>query len=253
MMLHIPGQALATVFRHVASTFPAEGCGLLLGSWKGLDPVVDEVVLAENTQAGTRTDYFEIDPKQYNQVEKSLRGTGRQILGFYHSHPNHPDVPSYTDLGFAKGWPGFLWMIVQVLDGVAVTQQTYVLTEDESSFMRIETQVARIEPPEAKRADYDRMQLEIEEATQGRRRAAGDRIRRKVYLTFDREGIKRPLVWEMARKFDVVTNIRSATVSGDIALVGLGLESTREEIDRALAWLESQGVRVEPIELGIVE
>lgn len=79
------------------------------------------------------------------------------------------------------------------------------------------------------------------------------KIRRKVYLTFPKELIQKPLVWQLGRDFEIVTNIRYASVSGDIALVGLGLEGEEEEIQRGLTWLEAQGVRVEPIELGIVE
>jgi proteasome lid subunit RPN8/RPN11 len=256
MNVTIPSRVLADVFRHSGASFPAEGCGFLLGKWKGLDPIVDEAVAAENTQAEARNDYFEIDPRQYSSVEKSLRGTGRQILGFYHSHPNHPDVPSFTDLNFAKGWPGFLWMIVQVVDGIPVSEQTYVLAEDAESFQRIPVEIERLAPPSEKQADYDRM-LEALSANANPARnplpAKGDRLRRKVYLTFPQTTIQKPLIWEMARKFDVVTNVRSASISGDVALVGLGLDGTLEEINRSLAWLASEGVRVEPIELGIVE
>ncbi len=80
-----------------------------------------------------------------------------------------------------------------------------------------------------------------------------EKVKRKVYLTFSKDLIQRPLVWELGTKFDIVTNIRVATVSGDTALVGLGLEGTREEIERGLDFLKKEGVRVEPIELGIVE
>lgn len=80
-----------------------------------------------------------------------------------------------------------------------------------------------------------------------------DKVQRKVYLTFPKDTIQRPLVWQLGRDFDIVTNIRLATVSGDVALVGLGLEGTEAEIKRGLEWIEKQGVRVEPIELGVVE
>ena len=80
-----------------------------------------------------------------------------------------------------------------------------------------------------------------------------DKIRRKVYLTFKKDLIQKPLVWQLGHDFEIVTNIRSASVSGDTALVGLGLEGTEEEIKRGMAWLEKEGVRIEPIELGVVE
>jgi L-aspartate semialdehyde sulfurtransferase ferredoxin len=80
-----------------------------------------------------------------------------------------------------------------------------------------------------------------------------DKVRRKVYLTFPHQQIQKPIVWQLGKDFDIVTNIRYASVSGDTALVGLGLEGTEAEIKRGLDWLESIGVRVEPIELGVVE
>lgn len=80
-----------------------------------------------------------------------------------------------------------------------------------------------------------------------------DKVKRKVYLTFPQALIQKPLVWQLGRDFDIVTNIRYASVSGDIALVGLGLEGTEEEIKKGLTWLEASGVSVEPIELGVVE
>lgn len=81
----------------------------------------------------------------------------------------------------------------------------------------------------------------------------GQKVQRKVYLTFPKDTIQKPLVWQLGRDFEIVTNIRLATVSGDVALVGLGLEGTEAEIKRGLEWIEKQGVRVEPIELGVVE
>lgn len=80
-----------------------------------------------------------------------------------------------------------------------------------------------------------------------------EKVSRKVYLTFPKDTIQKPLVWQLGHDFEIVTNIRLATVSGDVALVGLGLEGTEEEIKRGLEWIEKQGVRVEPIELGVVE
>lgn len=167
MKFIVPSRDVAVMFAHGAETFPGEACGFLIGRWDGKTAVMDECVRASNTQAAQRNDYFEIDPRQYNQVEKKLRGTGRQILGFYHSHPNHPDVPSYTDLTFAQGWPGFLWTIVQVVDGIAVSLQTYALTDDEKGFFRVDTRIERLVPPEEKRAVYQQMEDDLARNTPG--------------------------------------------------------------------------------------
>lgn len=254
MKYKLTSEVLADIYKQAASAYPKEGCGFLIGRWEGLEPVIDEAIEATNQKAEERNDYFEIDPRQYHEVEKSLRGTGRQILGFHHSHPNHPDVPSFTDLKFAQGWPGFLWLIAQVIDGVPVSQQTYVLSEDGERFVRLECDLQRIAPPEEKRADYERMEAELAEPREVR--PADDAtpiIRRKVYLTFSKTLMQKPIVWQLGHDFHIITDVRQASISGDNALVGLGLEGTAAELERGLAWLREEGVGVEPIELGIVE
>ena len=73
--------------------------------------------------------------------------------------------------------------------------------------------------------------------------------KRRVYLTYLGDDMKEPVVYELGQKFDIVTNIRGATIKEDIGLVTLELSGEEEEIDAALTWLESTGVKVEPIEM----
>lgn len=70
----------------------------------------------------------------------------------------------------------------------------------------------------------------------------------RVYLTYSEDNVEDPLIYEMGHKFKVVTNVRIASISRDIGLVALQLEGEQSEIDRALAWVEEKGVKVEPIE-----
>ena len=72
---------------------------------------------------------------------------------------------------------------------------------------------------------------------------------RRVHFTYLGESMKEPVIYEMGKKFDVATNIRGATIKGDIGLVTLELTGESDEIDRCLEWAESQGVKVEPIEM----
>jgi len=76
---------------------------------------------------------------------------------------------------------------------------------------------------------------------------------RKVWLTFPNELIERPLIWEVGQKFRVVTNIRQASVSRDLGLVGLELSGEQDEVNDAIEFLTDAGVTVEPIELDVVE
>lgn len=77
--------------------------------------------------------------------------------------------------------------------------------------------------------------------------------RRRVYLTYEGDTIKKPLIYEMGHKFAVVTNVRTASISKSLGLVGLELEGDPREIDKALEWAASEGVTVEPIEMDVVE
>ena len=72
---------------------------------------------------------------------------------------------------------------------------------------------------------------------------------RRVYLTYLGDAMKEPLIFDLGHKFKVVTNIRGATIKEDIGLVTLEVTGDEDEIDAALDWIQSMGVKVEPIEM----
>ncbi|NOY53805.1 MAG: FeS-binding protein [Deltaproteobacteria bacterium] len=78
-------------------------------------------------------------------------------------------------------------------------------------------------------------------------------MKRKVYLTFPPKLIREPLIYHVGHKFNVVTNIRCASVTDEIGVVGLELEGEPEEIGRAMEYLKSQDVRVEPVVMDVIE
>jgi hypothetical protein len=65
--------------------------------------------------------------------------------------------------------------------------------------------------------------------------------------------ITRPVVWELCKKFEVVTNLRQVSVNDEVGLVCLELDGERDEIKRAIAWLEELGIKVEPVEINTIE
>jgi ABC-type methionine transport system ATPase subunit len=75
----------------------------------------------------------------------------------------------------------------------------------------------------------------------------------RLWLMFPAKLITRPLLWELGKKFEVVTNIRQASVTDEIGIVSLSLEGEREEIKNAISWLEKMGVKVEPVEINTIE
>jgi ABC-type methionine transport system ATPase subunit len=75
----------------------------------------------------------------------------------------------------------------------------------------------------------------------------------RYWLSFSAESAKRPLIWEMSKKFDLIFNVRSASVTEQIGLIALELTGKQETIESALRWLRRKGVEVDPIELQIIE
>ena len=65
--------------------------------------------------------------------------------------------------------------------------------------------------------------------------------------------ITRPVVYELGKNFDVVTNVRQASVTPEVGIVSLELEGERAEIKKAIAWLEELGIKVEPVEINTIE
>ncbi len=80
-----------------------------------------------------------------------------------------------------------------------------------------------------------------------------EKVRERVYLTFPEKLVKEPILCLMAKKFDILFNIRGSTVTTEIGLVALEVDGEREEIDRAIHWLKETGVLVEPIEKNVIE
>jgi ABC-type methionine transport system ATPase subunit len=83
------------------------------------------------------------------------------------------------------------------------------------------------------------------------RTAAG--TRQKFYLTYPKALVKEPLLYNMTRKFDLVFNVRGASVSEEIGIIALELDGPQDVIDAAVEWFRSQGVTVEPIEKNVIE
>ena len=80
-----------------------------------------------------------------------------------------------------------------------------------------------------------------------------ERTSERYYLSYPRVLIKEPILYQLVKKFDLVFNIRGASVSEDMGLVAVEFEGTQEQIERALIWLRQTGVTVEPIEKNIIE
>ena len=113
--------------------YPAECCGLLVGHIEADSHIVTRVLPSPNIKAERAKDRFEIDPQIHIDVERELRGSSEQILGHYHSHPDHPPVPSETDLKMAYG-PKLVWLIAAVDKGKFVDLKAHQISENTEQF-----------------------------------------------------------------------------------------------------------------------
>ena len=128
MALRLENQVNAAIRAHGQETYPNECCGALVGR----DGVVTATVALPNmTDEGPRT-RFRVTPGDYRVAEKRASEAGAELLGFYHSHPDHPARPSQYDLDHA--WPSFSYVIVSVRSGVSGDMTSWRLREDRSAF-----------------------------------------------------------------------------------------------------------------------
>lgn len=75
----------------------------------------------------------------------------------------------------------------------------------------------------------------------------------RLWLMYPPRLITTPIIWQLARQFDVVTNVRQASITDEIGVVCLELDGERSEIKKAIRWLERRGISVEPVEISVIE
>ena len=126
--LTVTGEVDAAIRAHGQETYPHECCGALVG--RGAD-VTAIVKLPNTTEEGPRRRFL-VRPFDYREAEKQASALAGELLGFYHSHPDHPARPSQYDLDHA--WPTFAYVIVAVAQGAAGDMTVWYLKEDRSSF-----------------------------------------------------------------------------------------------------------------------
>ena len=83
--------------------------------------------------------------------------------------------------------------------------------------------------------------------------AQKNKVSERIYLTFPKQLVKEPLVCQMAKKFDILFNIRGSSVTAEMGLVALEIDGDRAEVDKAIQWLKDKGVIVEPIVKNVIE
>jgi proteasome lid subunit RPN8/RPN11 len=135
-MLLIGKENYAALRAHGEETYPQECCGVLLGKAEDNGNHVVEIVRAGNTRTDSAHNRYHIAPQELVKIQRQGRGKGLDIVGFYHSHPDHPAQWSPTDFAEAH-WLGCSYVITSVEKGAAVLTNSFLLTgtsEEDKAF-----------------------------------------------------------------------------------------------------------------------
>lgn len=119
---------------HGERDYPHECCGLLLGSFAdGGVKVISEVYPISNArEEEAKRNRFLIRPEELMRGERYAQAHDLEVVGFYHSHPDHPAVPSQYDLEHA--WPVYSYIVVSIVKGAAADLRSWEMATDRSRF-----------------------------------------------------------------------------------------------------------------------
>lgn len=110
--LRLAGDVVRVIDAAARRHYPHEACGLLVGRTSARAAVVERVATARNLAVDRPADRYLLDPDDFRAADAAARRDGLDIVGIWHSHPDHPARPSATDLKAA--WPGYSYLIVSL-------------------------------------------------------------------------------------------------------------------------------------------
>ncbi len=126
--------------RHLEAGYPDEACGVMIGrevpGANGSNPTCTEVVrlvLSDNAREDSRHNRYVIPPEAVLAAEIAARAEGLGVIGYFHSHPDHPARPSEFDREHA--WPGLSYLIVSIRGGTAKDVRSWRLSDDRERFL----------------------------------------------------------------------------------------------------------------------
>ncbi|XWX04525.1 M67 family metallopeptidase [Aggregatilineales bacterium SYSU G02658] len=133
MAVFMPAGLQQTILTQMEATFPNEGGGFLIGEQREADVYVYEVIAVDNVFP-TEEQYhrYAMTPQNWSEMEDRADALGFSLIGYYHSHPNSPAIPSEFDRVHAL--PNFTYLITSVIDGRAAEQRVWFLKADRSAF-----------------------------------------------------------------------------------------------------------------------
>jgi proteasome lid subunit RPN8/RPN11 len=140
MTLEILPAVLERIHLHGEMAYPEEGAGLMLGELdQDLRRVVEILTLPNVREDNARHNRYLLSPEDYLRGEEQAERLGLDVLGVFHSHPNHPNRPSEFDRQWA--WPNFSYLITSVMLGEAIESRAWRLMEDRLNFIEEEIEI----------------------------------------------------------------------------------------------------------------
>ena len=139
-MVEIKQDILQKILDHARESYPHECCGILIGLMSEKKRIMD-AVRAENTNKERASDRYEMNPDELLKIEREARGAGLEVVGVYHSHPDHPSRPSEFDR--QRGWPEYSYIIVAVKGGTETEARSWTFIEEDEPFGEEELKVVK--------------------------------------------------------------------------------------------------------------
>jgi proteasome lid subunit RPN8/RPN11 len=144
MALHISQELVNQIHAHGENSYPEEGAGLMLGRVEGQHKHVTRLMVFANArEASARHNRYLLTAQDYLQGEQEADRLGLDILGVFHSHPDHPNRPSEFDREWAMPWLSYV--ITSVQSGQAAGSRSWLLSEDRTHFDEEQIQLANHE------------------------------------------------------------------------------------------------------------
>jgi proteasome lid subunit RPN8/RPN11 len=132
LMIRLSKKIVHEIEYHAEQMYPEECCGMMLGFSENGSQSIEAIIGIDNSQDENRRRRFLITPAQYREAERLAKEWKMELLGFYHSHPDHPAAPSMFDTDHALPW--FTYIIISVEKGKAAAMTAWLLNEEHNRF-----------------------------------------------------------------------------------------------------------------------
>lgn len=136
MALKLSQSLQQEIFEQMEGTFPNEGGGFLLGLKNNEEITIEDVIQVDNVfETEEQYHRYAMTPQNWAKMEDEADERGLLLVGYYHSHPNHPAIPSEFDRVHAL--PNFVYIITSVIDGTSDVQKAWLLADNRSEFTEL--------------------------------------------------------------------------------------------------------------------